>query len=135
MSERKLLTRDEVLAAQDIVTEYVAVPEWGGGVLVRSMTAAERDTYEGSLPTDGEGKDRKVRFDNLRARLCAAVMVDETGARLFSPEDVEALGHKSVSALDRVFEVASRLSALGQKDIETLLGNSASARNGVTSSV
>ena len=33
-----LLTRDAILAAADIQTETVPVPEWGGEVAVRPLT-------------------------------------------------------------------------------------------------
>jgi hypothetical protein len=38
------LSADAILAADDIVTEAVDCPEWGGKVLVKAMTGAERDS-------------------------------------------------------------------------------------------
>ena len=45
----KALTRDEILGADDLKTESVKVPEWGGTVLVRELTGAERDEWEASV--------------------------------------------------------------------------------------
>ena len=84
MSDRKLLTRDEILGAQDIQTERVPVPEWGGEVIVRSMSGSERDAWETSLfveqrASDGTLQRRESNFSNLRARLIAVTLVDEQG--------------------------------------------------------
>src|SRR5438874_1567721 len=108
----KLLTREEILAANDLITESVSVPEWGGAVLVRTLTAAERDAFEASCYI-GRGQDRKENFVNLRARMVALSIVDATGAKPFSGDDVKALGEKSGAALDRVYAVAQRLTGFG----------------------
>ena len=50
--------------------------------------------------------------------LAAAAVVDETGARLFSDDDVTALTQKSAQALDRVFAVADKLNQLGGQAVE-----------------
>lgn len=118
----KLLSRDDILNAQDLPTERVAVPEWGGEVLVRGLTAAERDAFEASI-VKRRGQKTEMDLRNMRARLVAMCVVDEQGNRLFSDQDVEALGRKSASALDRIFEVAQRLSGLRPEDVEEL-GNS-----------
>lgn len=117
------LTRDAILAAQDLTTERVPVPEWGGEVLVRSLTGTARDAFEEGCFI-GRGKDRQANFTNLRARLIALTAVDEAGAPLFAEADVAALGAKSAAALDRVWECAQRLSGMSAKDVEELAGNS-----------
>jgi len=111
------LTRDQILAAPDLKTESVPVPEWGGEVLVRMMTASERDDFEAKLFV-GEGEKRRVNQKDFRARLCAIVLVDDKGERLFKVDDVELLGRKSAAALERVFEVAQRINGLGEKAVE-----------------
>ena len=118
----KLLTRDEILKAQDLPTERVAVPEWGGELLVRGLTGAERDAFEQSI-VETRGKNTRMNLRNIRAKLVALCCVDEQGNRLFSDEDAELLGRKSAAALNRVFEVAQRLSGLRPEDVEELAGN------------
>ncbi len=119
----KLLTRDAILAAQDIQTEEVDVPEWGGSVLVRGMTGAERDAFEESVLT-GRGKKRDVNLKNFRARLIVKSVVDKKGDRLFTMADIDALGAKSAAALGRCFDVATRLSGMSDEDVEELTKNS-----------
>lgn len=117
-----LLTRGEILAALDLPTEDVEVPEWGGCVRVRGMTGAERDRFEASV-VEMRGKSARVDMVNLRAKLAATCMVGEDGQRLFAEQDVEALGAKSAAALSRVFEAAQRLSGLTGADVEELAKN------------
>lgn len=117
-----VLTRDEILAAQDIRMETVEVPEWGGAVIVRSLTAAERDAFDLAATVEQNGR-RVVNFAQLRARLVAMAVVDEQGKRLFSDADVEALAAKSGAAVGRVYDVAQRLAGLGAEDIEEITRN------------
>lgn len=118
-----LLSREAILSAPDLETEDVAVPEWGGTVRVKSLTAAQRDAFEASS-IKGKGKNQTVNYANVRARLLALTIVDEDGAPLFEHSDVKALGEKNAGAVDRLFEVASRLSGVGEEDVEELAGNS-----------
>lgn len=114
-----LLNRDAILQAQDLTKELVEVPEWGGEVYVRALTAAERDRYIGSSMLQ-RGKEQSVNFQNISAKMCALAICDEDGKRLFTDADVQALAGKSAAALNRVFEVASRLSGLTESDVEDL---------------
>ena len=44
-----MLTKDQILKSDDLPSEEVSVPEWGGSVMVRSMTGYERDQFEQSV--------------------------------------------------------------------------------------
>jgi len=114
-----LLSRDAILAADDREYEVVPCPEWGGEVRLRSLTGAERDAYEQSL-VQTRGKSREMNLRNARAKLVALCAVDESGNRLFSDQDVAALGRKNAKPLDRLFDVARRLSGLSEDDVDRL---------------
>ena len=106
-----ILSKDAILAADDLPRETVHVLEWGGDVYVRTMSGADRDAFETSLiAREGE---RDGRMENVRARLVALTLCDESGARLFEDGEIAALGRKSARALDRVFAVAQRLNGIG----------------------
>jgi hypothetical protein len=107
-----ILTKEAILAADDLPRELVNVPEWGGDVFVRTMTGADRDAFEASLI----GKEG--RMENVRARLVSLTLCTETGDRLFDDAEVAALGKKSARALDRVFSVAQRLNGIGTEQVE-----------------
>jgi hypothetical protein len=81
------------------------------------MSGAERDGWELSL-LDGAGN--KPNMQNIRARLVAYTCVDDEGKALFSEGDVIGLGDKSATALQRVFDVARKLSGLSPEDVEEL---------------
>lgn len=114
------LTKAQILSADDLKYEVVAVPEWGGEVRVKALTGKERDEYEAGM-TVRKGADIKdLNLVNVRARLVALAMVDEQGKRLFSDAEVFDLGRKSAAALSRVFDVARKLSGISEEDVEEL---------------
>lgn len=113
------LDRAAILAVQDVQTEELYVPEWGGKLRVRGLTGKQRDDFETSI-TVGKGKNQEINTKNARAKLVVLCVVDETGAQLFSSSDVIALGQKSASALQRVFDLCRKLSGLTDDDMEEL---------------
>ena len=128
-----LLSKTAILTANDLKSEDIEVPEWGGAVRVRSFTGRERDAFEASM-VRGDGKDRKVDLTNMRARLVGLTVIDETGQRLFTDEEVDLLGAKSGAALDRVFAVAQKLNGLSGADVEELTKNSSGVPSAVSTS-
>mgnify|MGYP007082016276 CR=1 FL=1 len=113
------LTKDTILHAQDLKTEVVAIPEWGGDVLVRGMTGADRDKFEASI-VQMRGKDQTLNMVNIRAKVASMSICDEAGKLLFTEADIKALSLKSAHALQRVFAVAQRLSGIGDNDVKEL---------------
>jgi len=114
-----ILSRDDILKAEDIKVELVEVPEWGGSVHVKGMTGAERDQFESSI-VQQRGKNHSVNMVNIRAKLASQTVCDESGKRLFTDADVKALGAKSAVALQRVFDIAQRLSGITSEDVDEL---------------
>lgn len=125
-----LLSREAILAYDDSQSEDVEVPEWGGAVRVVGLTGVERDRFEASVVGNG----KKMQLSNLRARLVAMCVVDESGERLFGTADVGALGNKSAAALERVFSAAQRLSGLSEDDVAELTEDLDDAPNGSSTS-
>ena len=110
-----LLSKDSILNSNDLPNDVVEVPQWGGSVKVRGMTAGERDRFEDMIRTKGLGA--------LRATLAGMCIIDEDGKRLFTDIEVNKLADKSAEALDLVVEVASRLSGLTPEDADFLENN------------
>jgi hypothetical protein len=113
------LTRDAILAAATLPTEDVEVKALGGSVTIRGLSAVERDSFEKSMFVT-KGKSREFNLANVRARLVALCAVDEAGARLFSDEDVVALGQVRADVVDKLFTTAQRLSGLRDEDVAEL---------------
>lgn len=114
-----LLTRDQILSVDDNKQETVLVPEWGGEVIVATMSGFARDRLEASVVGSNGGQN----LTNVRAKYVAASLVDEKGEMLFSEGDVVKLGKKSAAALDRIFAVAQRLNHITDADVEELAKN------------
>ena len=118
------LSKEAILAADDLTTKEVDVPEWGGTVRIRELTGRERDAFEeGSL----DKKTRDVKMTNMRARLVAMSAIDDSGDRLFTAAEADELGKKSATALNRCFEGSCALSGITDQDVEALEKNSAAA--------
>lgn len=92
--------------------------------MVRSLTGAERDQYEEALIRWRSGEHGRVAVDasltNARAKLVSLAVVDGDGKRLFTDQDVVALGQRNAKALARIFDVAARLSGLTAGDVAEL---------------
>lgn len=119
----KLLTKAEILAADDLKSEVIPVPEWGGDVRISVMSGAARDAYESSIISVNDKGESSRNLDNIRAKMVGATIVDDQGERLFSDKEIAQLGKKSSRALDRCFEVAQRLNAVTDDDLEELAKN------------
>jgi hypothetical protein len=128
-----LLNRDAILNVNDIKIQEVDVPEWGGKVLVKTLSGSERDSFEASIVT-GIGANAKMSTENIRAKLVVRSIVGEDGKRFFSDSDAEILSKKSAAALDRIFAVASKLSGVGDDEIKDLVKNSEANQDAVSTS-
>ena len=115
-----LLSKEDILGINDRKFVEVAVPEWGGSVLVRSLTGRERDEFEAST-VETKGNKASQNFVNFRARLVSLCIVDENKQRMFKTRsEIDALGNKSVAALQRVFNKCQELNGLSDEDVDEL---------------
>ena len=114
-----LLSREQIVEADDRKYDVVACPEWGGEVRLRSITGTQRDAFEQSL-MQGNGADRKLNLRHARSKLIVLSAVDADGRSLFTSEDLNALGRKNAAPLDRLFDAAKALAGIGDKDVERL---------------
>ena len=117
-----LLTKDQILQADDRDTQEVEVPEWGGAVLISAMSAAERDAFEASM-VDNKGKGDAKRLQNFRARFVASCIVNEDGDRLFSNKDIVDLGKKSSAPVSRLFDLCRKLNGMTDEDVAEIEEN------------
>ena len=104
-----LLTVAQILAADDVHTERVHVPEWGGDVILSTPTAALRDRFERAY-VDDNGQPRDT--PHIRATIVATACVREDGQPMFEPKDIPALAAKSAAVIDRLAVKVMRLDPL-----------------------
>jgi len=127
--------RELIKAAPDIRSEEVTVEEWGITVLVKGMSGRQRDAFEASMmDRAGKGKPKLV-LDDIRAKLVVRSVYTTDGKEpVFTDADVLWLTHKSAAALQKLFNVAQRLSGVTDDDVEELAKNSSSETNGASGS-
>lgn len=115
----KLLSRAEILGANDVTTEDVKVPEWANGdpdavVRIRNLTAAGRGRFiQRSIAAKQAAEGDKVKGDfEVEVLLVAMTAVDEKNEAIFTEEDIRDLGGKSAAPIGRLANAAQRLSGL-----------------------
>lgn len=116
---------DDILGFNDAKIEKVSVPEWGEAgekVYVRLMTGAQRDKWEAQSYFRKQ-QSEELLFENIKARLVALCACDDKGVAIFSFTQAEALGEKSSTALNRVWEAAMKLNKLSKADVDELVKN------------
>lgn len=126
MKTLPVLRKSDILKVDDLKLERVPVPEWGGCVLIRTLTASELDHFEASILNEDGTKD----YANVRARFVSRCLIDEQGTLMFGEEEAALLGEKSAAALDRIYDAAARLNGRSQADMEELAKNSAGGPTG-----
>lgn len=130
----KVLSRADILGADDRPTKRIHIPEWGGDVIIRTITARERDQFEQSLFVQ-KGNDIIRNADNMRSKLCSLVLVDEEGKNLFSFDEAAKLGQKSAAIIARLFDEAQKLNGITKEDREEMIKNSESVPSEDSTSV
>lgn len=105
-----MLTKQDILN-QKLPTTSVHVEEWGGEVLVRSLTAGEVESWQKKAESlQDEGK--------IMATFCQMVLVDGLGNQLFTPDEIDALANVSANALVTIFEAAAKHNGIDDGAIE-----------------
>jgi hypothetical protein len=115
------LSKDDILATS-IPSETVDVPEWGGKVILRGLTATERDDYEQAMVETSPGGSIKPKrkLHNVRASLVVLCIVDEHGEREFADADADLLGTKDAAVIDKLWDVCRRLCGMSTEDEKRL---------------
>lgn len=124
-----MLTRDTILAAKDLKTESIAVPEWGGEVLIRVFSGTQRDRLDAFIARSVDEKGKIKDPTGMRTLVVVLAACNEDGSALFRPEDMDALKAKSSIALNRIFDAASRLNGLAESGVESARESLAEGRS------
>jgi hypothetical protein len=127
---------DDILAEDDVEIEPVDIPEWHRKLWVRGLTGEERDAYEASrrqIRNAGTPQQEVVFVsDNARASLLVKCLVDENRDRIFTDQQAPALGQKNGKVLDRLYDVAARLSGMSDEAAKEIEGNSEAVQSGAS---
>ncbi len=116
-----LLSKQQLKAAQSRQLEKVPLPELATAdnpepyVLIRSLTAGEKDRWEESR-LRRRGKSRELNYRYFRASLCALCIVDEDGRPYYSDDEIRELDEMRGSVVDRIYLRAKRLAGVDAED-------------------
>ncbi len=119
--------RDQIISSDDLTFEDHEIPEWGNAkVRVCGLSGTERDAYESKMVSvRDKGADFDLHLANFRAKLLVKCLFDpETGERIFGDNEVNVLGAKSGVVLDRLHDIAHRLSGMDDGAPARAEGNS-----------
>ena len=128
-----ILTRDMVKQERRFKRELVDVSELGPEgtetfVYVTEVSAAVKDEIEHEAVRYNKRNGRATVdveiVNKTRARIAARCCVDESGARVFTDNDVDMLSERSSAALSRIFNAYKRLNEMSDEDEEELVKNS-----------
>lgn len=104
-----ILTRTQILDAEDIGFQEVEVPDWGGVVRLRTLTGEEAVKF---------AETTKDKPGESSALLLSLVCVDEDGERIFTPADITALTRKSMRPILLLQKVAMQMNGLAEEEVK-----------------
>ncbi|MBK8916377.1 MAG: hypothetical protein IPM64_17570 [Phycisphaerales bacterium] len=129
------LSRAAILAAQDLKTEEIPVPEWGEGatITIRELTAGQRDEC-GNAFAEFKDAGQVAQAKAFRDRLLAYTLVDDNGDPMFALGELGLLMAKNGSVIDRIAEASLKLNKLEPKAIQNAAKPSGTAPSAGSSS-
>lgn len=132
MNGHIVLSLEQILAADDLQTEWVPIPEWAPkdaanteayGVYARSLNGRERAAWQ-QASIMGNGKNQTINFQQTTVKLVVLAAVDSAGQRVFTDAVAGSLMKKNSAILERIADAAMRLSGIGDDEMATVSGNS-----------
>jgi hypothetical protein len=125
--------RDQIANVDDLYSESVDIPEWNVTIEMRTPTLAERSAMVRRFVRD----DGTAAIDNLGemypALLVATCYDPETGVALFTESDFDLIRSKNGATVERLAQIALRLSGLTEDAVPLGSGDSSSPASSSTS--
>jgi|WetSurMetagenome_2_1015567.scaffolds.fasta_scaffold562212_1 hypothetical protein len=106
----KILTKDDILNADDLPIIEVKVPEWGGSVYVRKLSVGQVVAL---------GRER-VDEKNYIVKALGMSIVDKDGNRLLTNKEAERLMERSDIALKHIGDVVSEINGFSKPVAKTI---------------
>lgn len=108
--------RTRILKADDIGIEPLDVPEWDVKLEIRGMNGKARAKFMKAAVATPDGTPNYEQF--FADLIIASAFDPETGDQVFDPADRDVLNEKSGAAINRIADVAMRLSGLTTGAVE-----------------
>jgi len=102
--------KEKILKAKDIKSEKVKVDEWGVTIEIKGMSGSQR----AKLIANAIDKNGNVNLERIYPELLISALIDpETGKQIFATNDQSVLLGKSGEVIERLAQLAIKLSGLG----------------------
>ena len=111
----RILSADEIFAVNDIEERTVPVPQWGGAVVIRSLTQEQA----GKLRKKATYKDRVTKQDLIDNDMLEAMLFTESIVQpKFSLDDYEKLQQKSMAVMAMLMREIMSASGLSDESVK-----------------
>jgi hypothetical protein len=110
-----MLTIEQILSALDSPVAMVTVPEWGGDIYMKFLSAMDREKWEIEVKRMFDDNTQKKPNHipvSIRASLLQKSICDENGKLLFAEADIPSLSNKSGPVIMRLFDECRRINAM-----------------------
>jgi hypothetical protein len=107
------LTKEAIMSASDLSSRVVSVPEWGGDVRVRMLSAEEIEKFYTERHRNKTVGGMDVGM--VRAGLVSMALVDDNGNRLFTDEEACNLNTKNNHVIQRLFDVVAEMNGMTEE--------------------
>lgn len=114
-----LLNRNQILEAKDIKTKVIPVPEWGGDIMIKQLSAKEYNditmnmvnirkmaakqlSSKKNADENLEDAINELAIKNQKILLIIKSVVDENMKPLFTEADMELLYQKNTNVIDKI---------------------------------
>ena len=111
-----VLSKANILGAQDFTISRILVDAWGGEVCLRPFSARLKDKIE--QMSQSSAKDIQRRAISLAGSIC-----DENGKLIFVEKDIEALADKDGNAVDLVMVRILEINGLTEAELDESVKN------------
>ena len=105
----KELNADDILGAKDSTLFKTVVPEWGGTVYFKAMSAQRSMDFQRML-------EDKAQRAGMFVRMFQECACNSAGEQLFSPQHIEGLRKKNVGVFLRLQNALMQLNGMIQPD-------------------
>lgn len=112
------LTVGKILDSDDIKYEPLEIPEWGGKVLLKSLSGEERDKVERMARQFSAGE-----IPGYSAEIAAMTVCDGNKKLLFTNAELPRLRKKSGAILRKIFDAVAKQNLLTPDAIQDAAKN------------
>ncbi len=111
------LSRELITVWHDSEKKVVSVPEWGGEVLLRTMSSRHLDAIRDVFDVEGlKNKDTPQTIETMvriQVQLISYCLAAEDGVLLFDDDEGrEILAQRDRDVIDRLFDIAMHINKL-----------------------